>query len=49
MKGVGKPNDVGAVPPDLTIDLYEYAQVEDLVAGGPIQIWYWNVNLQVWQ
>ena len=48
LRGVGNPNTTGLIPTDPTI-WWSYWQLADLVAGPPLQTWYWNPNLATWQ
>ena len=48
LAGVLDPNTAGVVPADTTVRT-SYLQLVDLVNGPPIQVFYWNPNLQVWQ
>jgi len=48
LSGVGDPNAAGLVPPDPTVWI-DYLELADLVAGPPVQTWYWNPTLAVWQ
>jgi len=48
LAGVLDPNVGGVLPPDQTV-WATYLQLVDLVNGPPIQTWFWNPEILVWQ
>ena len=48
LAGVLDPNTAGVIPDDQTVRA-SYLQLIDLVNGPPVQVWYWNTSLLVWQ
>ena len=48
LAGTEDPNLAGVVPPDTSVRA-TYLQLVDLINGPPIQTWWWNPTLLVWQ